>query len=159
MYSVDQWWGFRFPGIGLAAGDTVTASYLQFWMYAFFTVRSTITGDDADNAAVFASTSNNISGRTDTTASVSWSADLSGAGLKSSPSLNGIIDEIKARGGWASGNALAYLLTWATGGDFNCYFYDANDGAEKYPRIHIEYTEGGGVSAVLPFRSLLGVGK
>jgi hypothetical protein len=72
-----------------------------------------ISCEDADSAAAFAATSNNISGRTRTTAFVTWdSADLrAGDGVEvASPDISTPVQEVVDRGGWASGNYIAVLV-------------------------------------------------
>ena len=77
-------------------------------------------GEDADNAAGFTSTTNDVTNRVLTTASVNWSPnDWNTVGEtgsdQQSPDLAAIIQEIVNRAGWVSGMDIAIIITGAGG--------------------------------------------
>ena len=93
-------------------------------------------------AATF-STAANISGRPRTTASATWapaawnSSDGAGANQKT-PELKTIVQEIVNRASWASGNALAMIVTGT--GHRTAWAFDGN--AAQAPLLHVEYSTG-----------------
>ena len=100
-----------------------------------------IQGQAADNAAAFA-TGASPSSRPRTTASVNWSPvpwtrGEAGANQRT-PDLKTVIQEIVSRPGWASGNALAMIIT-GTGRRTAWAF---NGGASLAPLLHVEYLVG-----------------
>jgi hypothetical protein len=72
----------------------------------------TIKGQLIANAPTFTTTSGNISSRTTTTASASWTPGSWTTGSDyNSPSIVSVIQEIVDQGTWASGNAIAIIIT------------------------------------------------
>lgn len=128
----DRRGGFRFDGVALEQGATAPETRVQFACAVTATSSGTaaatvaITGDDADDAAAFTTTDNDVGDRTDTTASVTWTlpessgddawtAGDSGAN-QLSPNLSSIVQEIINRSGWASGQAMAFIFLHNDGG-------------------------------------------
>lgn len=71
----DQTVGLRFQDVTIPAGSTITSAILEFTVdetEPTDTTHLTIAGEDTENAAVFADVTNNISNRTTTSATVSW---------------------------------------------------------------------------------------
>ena len=133
----------RFTNLAIPSGATVTSAYIQFTVDETGSAATALTlrAQAADHAAALASSSRNLSNRARTTASVSWApAAWSGTGAagaaQRTPDLSGPIGEVIARTGWASGNALAILVTGTgkrTAGAFE-------GGAARAPLLHIEYS-------------------
>jgi len=132
--------GIHFSSVSIPQGATISSSYIQFTADesqsgTSFTI--TIKAHDADNAGTFTSSTNDVSGRTTTSASVTWnpSAWTSGdAGTaQRTPSLNSIIQEVVNRSGWA-GDGLVIIITANTGSNSN------HRTAETDPVLHIEYS-------------------
>lgn len=110
--------GMRFTKVAIAQGATISKAYIQFEAdEAQSEVTSlTIQGQAVDNAATFTSTAGNVSSRPRTAAAVSWSpsawSTVGEAGPNQrTPDLSAVIQEIVNRPGWASGNALAIIVT------------------------------------------------
>ncbi len=137
--------GIRWPAVTIPAGATVTAAYIQF---ATDEAQSEATnlvirGLAADNAPTFATTSANVSSRVRTTASVGWAplgwSTVGQAGANQrTPDLANVIQEIVNRPGWASGNALALVVTGT--GHRTAYAVDGS--ATLAPLLHVEYSTG-----------------
>ncbi len=111
---------------------------------------STLYAHDADSPSDFSSDAT-LNERTRTAASTSWSANNTGLGWQTSPSIVAVIQEIVDRGGWASGNALVTLAIVATSNptkSFVAESYDSN--SSLAPKLDIDYTDGG--SAIPIFR-------
>lgn len=141
------WWnGHRFPNITITQGATIDVAYCDFYFYSTSTddPNTVFRCEDVDNPDDFATTQD-ISNRTQTTATVTWNATgvvTTGAGFYSSPSLVDIVQEIIDRGTWTSGNAIAVLGDNSNprgdGGDGRVRTYE--DDTTHAAKIHIEYT-------------------
>mgnify|MGYP001399908884 CR=1 FL=1 len=107
-----QYGGLRFTGVTIPQGATIDSATLDVEIISttYDDPDLTIYAEATDDAATFASSSNNISGRTSTTATVTWTATAIGAGVKTSPSIAAIIQEIVNRPGWVSGNNIAIII-------------------------------------------------
>jgi uncharacterized repeat protein (TIGR01451 family) len=116
--TVQQYTGLRFQGVTIPQGATITNAKIVFTAAdaGSTTVNLTIKGQAADNAATFTISTNDISSRSQTTASVNWSsvpawsAGESGADT-TTPALTSIVQEIVNRAGWSSGNSMAFVLS------------------------------------------------
>jgi len=139
FYYSDYYGGFRFTSVTIPQGATIDSATLTL------TVASTsndnpnlsIAGQAIDNAPTFATSSNNITTRTKTTASVSWNGTDIGTGAKDSPDIKSVIQEIINRPGWASGNSLALLVRGTTTSNFTVRAYDFGS---AFPALTIDYT-------------------
>lgn len=144
LSAATYWAGMRWTGVTVAQAATISSASLEI-----YTINSTndvaggagVYGQAADNAATFAASTNNITGRSRTTASATWSGDLGGPGWKSLD-VTSIVQEIVNRSGWASGNALALLIDSVSGTDlrWRSYEYDTTLAA----KLTINYTTSSG---------------
>lgn len=121
--------GFRIPNVTVAQGTTIGSAILahdQLQNYSGFGDLTGVTlyGQAADNAAQFAVTSGDISGRARTTANVAGSAIAANSPF--SKDVTSIVQEILNRAGWVSGNAMAFLFisTGAAGNFIQPYMWD-----------------------------------
>lgn len=136
--------GMRFENINLPQGATITESYIQFESDGTNsgTVNWSIWGEDIGNSPAFASVNNNISDRTPTTSTVSWSppdwANNQNDTDTRTPSLNSIIEEIVGRNDWASNNDLSIFIYEST--PSNSREAESADGNGTPPTLHITYT-------------------
>ncbi|WP_281540816.1 GEVED domain-containing protein [Maribacter aestuarii] len=110
--------GIRFQNIFIPQGTTILSASIQFTTDETDsgTTSVVITGEDADNASTYTSSIGNISSRTLTTASVAWNTipawnTVGQSGFNQrTPDLTNIVQEIVNRGGWTSGNAMAFII-------------------------------------------------
>jgi type IV pilus assembly protein PilY1 len=108
--------GIRFLGIDVPKGSTILSAFLEVYADGASTENPnptvTITGDDVDNSAQFSSTTNDITDRSDTTASVNWALGdfITDNEVQTSPDIETIVKEIVDRTGWASGNAMSFIF-------------------------------------------------
>src|SRR6476661_7822168 len=137
--------GMRFTSVAVPRGATITHAYLQFEADETQSEPTSlaIQGQAADNAAVFGTASGNISTRARTVASVAWSPPawglISEAGPNQrTPELASVVQEIVNRTGWASGNALALIVTGT--GHRTARAYEGKPTATAL--LHIEYDTG-----------------
>jgi hypothetical protein len=101
-----------------------------------------IRGQAADNALTFSSATK-MSTRPRTTAAIAWTPSpwtlVSEAGVNQrTPDLTPVVQEIVGRPGWASGNALALIITGT--GHRTARAYDGKPAGA--PLLHLEYTTG-----------------
>jgi hypothetical protein len=134
--------GLRFASVAIPQGRTIVAAWVQFQVDEATTAATNlrVDGQAANTALVFTTATNNISSRPRTTNFVNWSPaawpTVGAAGVaQRTPSLVPIIQEIVNRPGWASGNALALIVT-GTGSRVA----EAFDGLPAAaPLLHVEY--------------------
>src|SRR5439155_879607 len=113
----DQTVGMRWTGLTIPSVSTITAAYIQFTSKESNsqTTNLTISGQAADNATTFTSTSGDISSRPRTAARIGWAPVPWVVGEvgpnQQTPDLSAVIQEIVNRPGWASGNALVLIIT------------------------------------------------
>jgi hypothetical protein len=141
--------GLRFRGLAVPQGATVTSATLEVISNGTGTTGSTsvtVRGNAADNAAALTqdadySSSSDLSTRSRTTASVTWS--ISGTWTNnttySAPDLSTVVQEIINRSGWASGNALLLILDPSSGTDYRG-FYSVDGSASKGATLTVGYT-------------------
>ncbi|HFA47923.1 MAG TPA: hypothetical protein ENJ95_02765 [Bacteroidetes bacterium] len=141
----DQIVGMRFTGINIPQGATITSAYIEFETDEIDSGQTdlTISGQDIDSAPTFSSSSNNISNRTKTSASVVWNSLPAWNTVNekhSTPDISPVIQEITNRPGWASGNDLVILLEGS--GERTAESFDGE--APAAPLLVVGYTTGGG---------------
>lgn len=132
--------GLRFNEILIPQGATITGASLRV-KAAESDVDSTsvtISGEDVGQSATFTESTNGISSRTKTSASVGWTGigSWSAGSSYTSPSLTTIIQEIVNRSDWCGGNSLSLILDSATGHRvISAYENDQ----ENAPQLNITY--------------------
>ena len=140
----DQVVGMRFLSVTVPPGSTITNAYVEFVTDEVNTGATSLTihAQDADNPGTFTSTTNNITNRTTTTASVAWNSVPAWNTLDEThqtPDLSAIIQEVVDRGGWASGNAMVVIVTGS--GERTAKAYDL--ASATAPLLHVEYAADG----------------
>jgi len=137
--------GMRFNGIDIPQGATISRAYIQFKAEDTSTETTSLTihGENSDNATTFGSSTWNISSRSRTNASVTWSpaawASIGEAGIdQQTPDLRSIIQEIVNRPGWIQNNSLVIIVS-GTGRRVAESYEGDQVGA---PLLHIDYTSG-----------------
>ncbi len=140
--------GVRFTGLNIPQGATITNAYIQFTSDNSTSSNSgsptvMIQGENVNNAAQFTTGSNNISNRSNTTASVNWAipswgtANQSGANQRT-PALTSVVQEIVNRSGWASGNAMVFKITGGGSDRRDAESFDGNSG--RAAQLVVEYS-------------------
>jgi hypothetical protein len=137
--------GLRFQNVTIPAGSTINTASMDVYLTSgsFDDPDVTIYGEDVDDAATFAATSNNISGRTLTTATTPWDAGAVGTGWKTTPDFASVIQEIVDRAGWNSGQDMVTIFKGDDAGTLlRIAAYDGGTG--NYATLNIDYTEPSG---------------
>jgi hypothetical protein len=133
--------GVRFQGIQVPPGAVINNAYIMFtaedpdsgsWVLG-------ITGEASDDAAAFASSNYDISNRTPTAATATWSSSTSWSDDSTyvSPDLTSIVNEIVGRPGWVKGNSLVFIFL---GQDDERDAWSYNGSSSRAPLLHIEFT-------------------
>lgn len=137
--------GFRFTGVSIAHGLTITSSYLSLMGVPFEPLNTAFTmyGEDVDDSTVLEG-GTLLDDRTLTSASVGWTTpDLTGDVYASSPDIKTIIQEIVDRALWSSGNALS-IITEDTQNSVSCKCFDYSSGAGNAAKLEVTWEAGGG---------------
>ena len=110
--------GIRFNGLSLPQGATITSAYIQFTADETDSVATNLVveGHAVDNAPVFLASTNNISARSKTAASVAWapqawSAVGAAGAAERTADLSPVVQELVDRPGWSGGNSIAFIVT------------------------------------------------
>jgi hypothetical protein len=110
--------GLRFTDLGIPRGVNITHAYVQFQVDHTSSVATNLTvrAQSADHAAPFTTVKFNLSSRPRTAASVAWSPPpwtkrLVAEEDQRTPDLSAVLQEVVDRPGWASGNALALVIS------------------------------------------------
>ena len=104
-----------------------------------------IHGQDVNDALTFSDTANDISGRTKTTASQTWTLDESSdpwdteGETRQTPQLKTIVKEIVDRDGWSNGSPMAFILTKTnTSSNPGRRVIAYDQGPSVAPMLHVE---------------------
>jgi hypothetical protein len=134
--------GVRFAGLAVPQGATVQSASIQFTTDEVSTAATSLTlqGQAADNAPTFTTAAANISSRPRTNAAAVWSPVAWTTAGEAGPNqqsvdISAVIQEIVGRPGWASGNALAIVIT-GSGKRVATAF---NGSAAAAPRLRVQY--------------------
>lgn len=138
--ATNRYLGLRWLNVTIPPGSTINTASITFSIpsAANDDPDLDIWGHDTDDAPTFTTTNNDISSRTPTTATVTWTATGIGTGLKTSPDLAAIFQEIIDRPGWASGNDIAVICKGRSSNSFRTDAFDGSTG--NYPTVNIDYT-------------------
>ncbi|NIS88563.1 MAG: hypothetical protein GTN98_00500, partial [Woeseiaceae bacterium] len=147
----DQEIGLRFLNLDIPQGATIDSAYVTFY------AKNTSSGGPLDltfyaekigDAPTFVNATNNITNRTKTTASVTWSnlTDWSVAdAAHQSPELKTIIQEVVNQGTWAANNNLAIIISGTAGQTRRAWSFDSTG---TVAALHVECSPSGAINAV-----------
>jgi hypothetical protein len=106
-----HWGGMFLAAVAVATADTIDAATLN---YKPTGVNDSpdfrAYGENVDNAAVFTTAASSISGRPRTTNYATSVGTDVGTAVWQQVNIKPVLDEIKARAGWVSGNNMALIL-------------------------------------------------
>ncbi|HZN38534.1 MAG TPA: hypothetical protein VFD82_07000 [Planctomycetota bacterium] len=116
--AVTQVVGLRFQNVLIPASASIQSAYIQFTVDepGAIATQLTIAGQASDNPGAFTTATNNVSSRPRTTATVAWTpvpwTTVNQAGPdQRTPDLASIVQEIRNRPGWSSGNSMVFVIT------------------------------------------------
>ncbi len=130
----EQQVGMRFLSLNIPQGANISEAYVQFTVDAVTNdnpCNLIISGEAVDDAAQFASTSNDISNRTKTTASVSWTPpDWQSVGdrgpSQKTVNISSIIQEIVNRPGYSPSSSIVIIIEGTGAREAEAYTGNAN---------------------------------
>ncbi|HKM94171.1 MAG TPA: lamin tail domain-containing protein [Prolixibacteraceae bacterium] len=113
----DQIVGFRFAQVAVPAGAIITRAYIQFKsdQVSSQSVSLVVNAEAASNPSTFSS-SNLISSRVLTSASVNWEPEAwnmigETSEKQQTPNLSALVSEVVKHDNWQSGNAMAFIIS------------------------------------------------
>lgn len=137
-----QYVGMKFRNITIDQGAVITSAYIEFEVDDTNNQDPAVTifyGEDTDDAPDFSGSNGDISGRTPTSATVTWSSIPPWSPISAkyqTPDLAPIIQEIVNRPGWSNGNSIVIVASPGSGRRSA----EAHDGEPaNAPLLHIEY--------------------
>ncbi|MCK5832022.1 MAG: VWA domain-containing protein, partial [Methylococcales bacterium] len=137
----EQTVGLRFQNVAVPQGATITSATIEFEAANDDSEATSLTikGEDSDNSSLFVSTANDISSRTQTTASVDWSSipAWTNGSRYQTPDITSVIQEIVNRSGWCGNNALAVFLEGTGLRKVKSY----ENSSTAAPKLSIQYDE------------------
>lgn len=138
----DKMVGIIFSSASIPQGAVIEEAYLELVSNGSYTSATTFSmyGEDTDNPISFSSSSNDISNRTPTTATVSWTPSYWSAAdiTYTSPDLSEVIQEITDRSGWSSGNDINIITTQTSG---NRGARSFNNSSTNAPKLIVKYSD------------------
>ena len=109
--------GLRFTGLAIPPAAVISSATIQFKADEVQTEVTTldIAAQAADTAPAFTTTASSLSSRAITSTSVLWQPTAwntigEATAIQRTPNLAAVVQEIVSRPGWASGNAIAFLI-------------------------------------------------
>lgn len=137
--SGQEWGGARFLSAAIPRGAKILSATLTVQdTIGTRVINATVYCQAADNGAAFTTTTNDISARTRTTASVEWDVASTGTSGEISPSFAAALQEVVNRDGWASGNAVVIIVDILTGS--TCVTRSFNVNPTKAATLNVIYT-------------------
>jgi hypothetical protein len=136
--------GLRFQNVTIAQGATINTAVVEFTAEENESGTSgtmDIYCEDVDDSSTFTTASNNISGRTLTTAKTSWTnaPTWAGGNTYDSADFTSAVQEVVNRAGWASGQDLSVIFVPITStNDRDAESYDENP--SDAPKLKINYS-------------------
>jgi hypothetical protein len=146
--------GLRFLNVTIPQGAVINSAIIRFVSLSTKnpTVDNQIQGIDEDNTAQFdvsPDPQDTPYNRTKTTALVQWDGSISQTAEANldTPDITSIVQEIVDRGGWVSGNAMAFYLSddGSSSGEY-LSVYEYNSDTAKVATLIVDYDSGGSPS-------------
>jgi len=136
--------GLRFQSVTIPNGATINSAVVELVAEENESGTSgtmNIFCEDVDDSSTFTSASNNISGRTMTTAYTAWTneATWSGGNTYDTADFTTAVQEVVNRSGWATGQDMSVIFVPVTStNDRDAESYEGN--ASKAPTLKINYS-------------------
>ncbi len=136
-----QYFAFRIQNVTIPPGATIGAAAISLWApsASFVAMDATIYGNKVANPSALTASASYISGLAQTTNSVNWSATLTSGQFNSSPDISAIITELIGQGGWASDNAMLFILKGVSSSDA-CEIENYDGSSSEAPTLSVTYT-------------------
>ena len=150
--------GLRFTNIQIPKNSTIQSAYLQFVARSDdnTSLNLSINGQATDDAATFTSALGAISGRSSTSAVVSWNGVSTWYqdSTYQSPDVSSIVQEIVNRSGWAAGNDMAFIISGLSATNRReAYSYNGSPG--DAPKLIVNFVDNGSSPSTYTVRDKL----
>lgn len=137
--------GVRFSGVTIPQGSNIISAKFTTYTYlgSVDDPHLTVYAHDTDNSSDFNTNAHIISteDRPRTTASTAWNQDNVGVGWQPTPDISNVVEEVTNRSGWASGNAITFLMIANVNSDPDYVFYTIEKNSGEYtPYMNVTYT-------------------
>jgi type IV pilus assembly protein PilY1 len=148
--ATNEYAGMRFQAVAVPKAAVITSAWLSLAVIsASDDPNHTIYGEDANDSAAFTTGASNISARSATSATVTWtSLGMAGATTPdtffSTPELKTIVQEIVDRAGWASGNDMSLIIQGSADGARDLAFELFDGDSLRAPKLEIVYVNPAG---------------
>jgi len=139
---INQIVGIRFEEVSAAVGKTIKEAFIQFTPgKPDATVPTlTITAQVSADPPTFSATTNNISSRLKTTASVTWTPAAWQNGSVTEATRTPDLYALMQEAGWTSGGSVVFIIT-GDGTDAQRNAISAKNGSARAPKLFIDYEE------------------
>lgn len=151
--SGNQQVGIRFQVVNIPQGATITSAYLE--VRADESDTRTLNhikyaAEDIDDSPAFTTSAWNLSSRTKTTNSVTWTNPPSWTAetVYNFPDMSSVVQEVVDRAGWSSGNSMTCIF-WKDDSDADERVADPYEGGYP-PKLIVEYTVPEMIIPVIP---------
>jgi len=142
--SADQIVGLRFQSLTIPQGSTITNAYIVFTVDEETSEATSLSiwGEKHSHTSIFSNSTNDISSRPKTSASITWNdiptwGTVDEVGVaQQTPDLTAILQEIVDQPAWIGGNAVVFIFEGSGKRVARSY----NNSAAKAPLLHVEYT-------------------
>lgn len=139
--------GLRFQGVNIPRGTTIKRAYLKFTsgLSSSSAANLTIKAQTGDSQP-FETTTGNISGRSTSSASVSWNASSTNNPMTAwtygnvyrSPDLKDVVQEVVSRSDWCGGSSMGFVISSTDDTSVrNVLSYDSEP--TSAPVLHVEF--------------------
>lgn len=137
--------GFRFTGVAIPTGATITAARVEFYstQFQWIAIGVSLAAEAADNAAAY-SASAKPSQRALTTQQVSQHDDVPWQANTWYPyNIQSVVQEVVSRPGWKSGNALNVIVKGVSGAWARKNVASFDKSSAQAARLIVSYSTGG----------------
>lgn len=136
----EQTMGLRFPNVQIPQGATITNAYIEFETdeTGSTATNATFWAQASDNAPAFSVSTYDVSSRTKTATSATWSNIPAWATVSQkhqTPNLSSLVQEIVSRSGWNSGNSIVFISSGS--GTRTAEAYEGEPA--NAPLLHVDY--------------------
>jgi hypothetical protein len=153
--TVNVFGALRFTNIDIPQGTVASSAIVHIYVQDNGTgtgdLKAQYWGIDEDNTDDFSS---GPMGRTHTTASHSPNISVVNEGGFQNLDVTDEVNEILARGGWSSGNAIGFLFQDRDGSPEQVYLLDMNTGEDTNSYLSITFNEPSGSASMSPSSSI-----
>lgn len=131
---------FRFTNVTIAKNATISAADVQIYGQSSkaLSMDGTFYAETIGASAALSTATNDISGRSRTSASTVWTATITASVFNTSPDIKSVIQEVVNRADWVSGNALTIIAVARSAS--SCALGEYDDASANAAKLDVTYT-------------------